>query len=354
MTASKIEWTDRSDWNPVRGCTRVTEACVNCYAEIMAARFSNPGMWGHGFAEIVQLPGGGIDHRWTGKVELQHDRLLKPLTWRKPAKVFPNSTSDFFHEKLPFEHIDKLFAVMALTPHLTYQVLTKRPERMREYITPARAHPVCLEALGLTLEAHQRDSKSTVGTGVMLQGDIAHLQQWPLPNVWLGTSVHDQASADEFIPHLLATPAAVRFISAEPLLGPVSLRWAKWDDWKDKAGKRRRTVDHLDGARMLDWVIAGGESGPGARPMHTQWVRDLRDECVEAQVPFFFKQHGEWVSISFDDLASEEIESEEIQEKIAGFIDQPMRRVGKKAAGRLLDGKEHNGFPVLRAGAEAA
>lgn len=362
MTASKIEWTGRSDWNPVRGCSRVTEACVNCYAEIMAARFSKPGMWGHGFAKMVTLPDSSVDHRWTGKVELQEDRLTIPLRWRKPSLVFPNSTSDFFHEKLSFSAIDRLHATMALTPHLTYQILTKRPARAREYYSD-RATPDRVKVEMWKLSERRTD---------YLHGG------WPLRNIWLGTSVHDQESANEFIPQLLNTPVALRFISAEPLLGPIDLMML------GKGGPK--IIDALqgcigtsvgdgeyDGAQpcaKLGWVITGGESGHHARPMHPDWARSLRDQCKDAGVPFFFKQWGEWLPwnhfrisgiedgepdqptrFSTKQWIGDRWEDEGYPSWIDssdGAIDddQCVGRVGKDKSGAILDGVEHKNFPA--------
>jgi protein gp37 len=324
---STIEWLNRpgtkpASWNPVRGCTRVSEGCVNCYAETMAARFSDPGMWGHGFAETVKKPGGGSVRRWTGKVELVEDRLTEPLRWRSPRTIFVNSTSDLFHERLPDEAIDRVFAVMALCPQHTFLVLTKRPERMRVYLA------------GMT------------GVRTYLAG-----KRWPLPNVWLGTSVEDQATADERIPHLLATPAAIRFASAEPLLGPIDFRLhqigeTRIDSLFGRVQTRQRYPDGGTGdysvpepyPARLDWIIVGGESGPGARPMHPDWARSIRDQCQAAGVPFFFKQWGAWAP-----------------HRAAGIYERARRLdytdgtslicVGKLAAGRLLDGWEWSDWP---------
>ena len=276
---TKIEWTDAT-WNPIRGCTRVSEGCRHCYAEVMAGRFSDPGQWGHGLAQRVALPGGGTDHRWTGKVELVDAALDLPLRWRSPRRIFVNSTSDLFHEKVLDEWIDRVFAVMALAPQHRFQVLTKRPERMRDYL----GHKVT--PYNVLYEAIARNSS-----------DLS--ESWPLRNVWLGTSIEDQATADDRIPHLLATPAAVRFISAEPLLGPVDLRLIviKPSDAPER-GKPPVSINALKGwyggadhdPARIHWTIVGGESGPGARPMHPDWARSLRDQCQAAGVPFFMKQ----------------------------------------------------------------
>lgn len=280
MTGGTIEWTDRSDWNPIRGCTRKNEACVNCYAEILAARFSQPGGWGEGYAHIVQTPN-GPDHRWTGKVELIEERLTIPLKWKKPARCFPSSTSDFFHESLSDSDIDRLFAVMALSPGITFQVLTKRWDRMRRYLS-ARPEERIDAAMNALAPDHWCNRH--------LEDDL------PLANVWLGVSVHDQQSANEAVPALCATPAAIRFASYEPALGPVdwtamsigtsggvffdSLLGHEWDD----LGLRGDPIP------TLDLIIAGDESGHGKRPANSDWYRQTRDQCADSHTAFFLKQ----------------------------------------------------------------
>ena len=275
-----IEWTDAT-WNPIRGCTRVSEGCRNCYAEIMAARFSDPGQWGHGLARRVTLPDGTTDHRWTGKLQLIDAQLDLPLRWPRPRRIFVNSTSDLFHESVPDEWIDRVFAVMALAPQHTFQVLTKRLERMREYVAKHDCSKPGDRITDLAFSMNRRVR------GYRGSGGSAH---WPFFNVWLGTSVEDQATADTRIPHLLATPAAIRFISAEPLLGPVDI--TKWlhdstcNDWPGTCICSDPREDHIN------WVIAGGESGPGARvwPGLEDAARSLRDQCRSAGVAFFMKQ----------------------------------------------------------------
>jgi protein gp37 len=282
----KIAWTDRSDWNPLRGCTRVSEGCRHCYAEAIAARFSGPGQPFEGFAEKTTN-----GPRWTGKIALMEDRLTLPLKWRKPAKIFVNSASDLFHENVPDEWIDRIFAVMALAPQHSFQVLTKRPKRMRAYFErwpdgAARFHHVAGEA-------YKIDPSLPHGAN----GWVWDLQKrWPLPNVWLGVTAEDQERADERIPELLATPAARRFVSVEPMLGPVDLTEIVI---RHRVGEQHINALHCEedpedcgeiGPATLDWVIVGGESGPGSRPMHPQWARDLRDQCQAAGTAFFMKQ----------------------------------------------------------------
>jgi len=270
-----ITWTDRT-WNPVRGCSRISPGCVNCYAETIAARFSaGPEYSGWESGDKLETPAQPFHlyvarnksgSKWTGKVDLIEDKLLEPLSWRKPCRVFVNSMSDLFHENLPDEAIDRVFAVMALTPHITYQVLTKRADRMQKYFE--KTHQGCPDEQGRTLTLPKklciRDAMNALGKGFHLAPD------WPLPNVWLGVSVEDQQRADERIPDLQATPAAVRFISQEPQL-------------------ERIVHKSLDG---IDWLIIGGESGPGARPFDIEWARSSIRQSREAGVAPFFKQAG--------------------------------------------------------------
>lgn len=303
MTTTTIEWTDRS-WNPVRGCERVSPGCESCYAEVMAARFSDEGMWGHGFA--VRTPAGG---RWTRKVAPVPEKLAEPLRWKKPSKVFVNSTSDLFHDDVPFEFIAAVFGVMAACPQHTFQILTKRPGRMAEFFAWAstRASPAGDLVQGLW---HVGADFKMPGTryGVLpddLGVPVPDGIPWPLPNVWLGVSVEDQKRADERIPHLLKVPAVVRFLSVEPQIGPVDLSKAgalgcdcppfERDDGEIEDRCSGRCVfmrSAIDKMRRVDWVIVGGESGPGARPFDLAWARSIVAQCKAAGVAVFFKQAG--------------------------------------------------------------
>jgi protein gp37 len=269
---SSIEWTDRT-WNPVRGCSRVSQGCRNCYAERVAYRFSGAGMPYEGLARKVNGHAS-----WTGV--LRHptaDELLQPLSWRKPSRIFVNSMSDLFHEALP----DEVFAVMALAQRHTFQVLTKRPQRMltylRDSVRPSRIDDAMLRAM--ETPAYPGDYSRPCLVQKHLPGG---LEGWPLPNVWLGVSVEDQGTADARIPLLLETPAAVRFVSAEPLLAPLNL--AVWLPVE--------TIGGVEFETWLDWVIVGGESGPGARPCEVAWVDAVVRQCRAAEVPVFVKQLG--------------------------------------------------------------
>ena len=337
-----IEWTE-STWNPVTGCTKVSQGCKHCYAERVFPRAYS--------AATVMDEGGERPRRFTD-VLMHFDRLDQPLRWQRPRLIFVNSMSDLFHEQLPSRLIDRVFDVMSATPQHRYQVLTKRAERMADY----------------------------------LHGRL------PLPNVWLGVSVEDQAAADERIPLLLETPAALRFLSCEPLLGPLNLYNVERRELTGY-GASQLYVNALTGAHGgivlprgsgpisdrgpapypvtnrtiayevssaptlppllpgLDWVIVGGESGPKARPMRPDWARGLRDQCAAAGVPFFFKQWGEWgrpsTPADFAALARGEGYGGALGASGA-FEDRggALVRMGKARAGKLLDGRVHAEFPA--------
>lgn len=268
---SRIEWTSET-WNPVTGCTRASEGCDNCYAVTMTRRLAAMGS-----PKYIGLINEGKTH-FNGVVKCHEDALTIPFKWKKPLMCFVNSMSDLFHKEVPFEFIDKVFAVMALTPHITYQVLTKRPERMAEYLNH-HADQSDIGALAMTVGLPENVSR-ILDYDALSWGDIPG-NTWPLPNVWLGTSVENQAAAEERIPHLLQCPAAVRFLSCEPLIGMLRLD---------------RVIDDEMGAywNVLDmgihWVIAGGESGAKKRPFNLEWFYSLKDQCKSAGVPFFMKQ----------------------------------------------------------------
>jgi protein gp37 len=280
---TSIEWTDYN-WNFLRGCSRVSEGCRNCYAEGIAARFSGPGMAYEGLAQMVNGK-----PRWTGEISYHEDILLAALRWKKPRRVFVNSMSDLFHEKVSDEILDKAFAVMALTPQHTYQILTKRPERMREYFEKAKQTPAGTLRPEFWRRWHVWKEMQNLPNGIHRHFAWGAFEQpqiigeWPLPNVWLGVSVEDQKTADERIPLLLQTPAAVRWISAEPLLGPVDLNLSV-----EFIGGSVERYDKFDNF----WVVVGGESGPNARPFDVVWARDIVKQSRAAGVPVFVKQIG--------------------------------------------------------------
>ncbi len=278
MRAPRIEWTDAT-WNPVRGCSRVSEGCRNCYAERYAARFSKPrgarvdGTPRSPFRGFARMTPQGP--RWTGRVELIPSKLDEPLHWRKPRRVFANSMSDLFHEGLPDEVIDRVFAVMALARKHTFQILTKRPERMLAWSRANNRDANVVRWMN-TMDPFHRYSVHSLG------GSIG--QTWPLPNIWLGVSVENRATLRR-IYDLQATPAAKRFISVEPMLEEISFT----DGPADAENSTMGEWSLLDG---IDWVIVGGESGPGARPCDVAWIRSVVRQCREAGAACFVKQFG--------------------------------------------------------------
>lgn len=307
---SKIEWCD-SSWNPIRGCTKISQGCKNCYAETFAERWR--GVPGHPFEQ-------GFD------LKLIPHKLGEPVKWKEPKRIFVNSMSDLFHDGVPFEYICKVFAVMGIENRHTYQILTKRPERMREFMTGKDRHKEILEAY------FELNSQKVLKT-TMVDGRGGW---FPLENVWLGTSV-ENADVLHRIDTLRQTPAALRFLSIEPLLGPL--------------GKL-----NLEG---IGWVIVGGESGPGARPMHPDWVREIRDQCQAAGVSFFFKQWGEWIPSGqrLDGIVNPRAIFGDAFPAKKGKTNWPVHeferdllisfKIGKKLTGRLLDGREWNEMPQL-------
>ncbi len=351
-----IEWTEAT-WNPITGCSVTSPGCASCYAMLLAGtRLSNiPSRAG-----LTQPSKAGPV--WTGEVRFNEQWLDQPLRWKRPRMIFVCAHSDLFHESVPDAWIDCVFAVMALCPQHTFQVLTKRSARMRDYFRETTGWRARIA------ELLNESKPSPLWNGNVYHGwQNLHGRPDGLPNVWLGVSVEDQQRADERIPDLLATPAAVHWISAEPLLGPVNL-----EEWLICPNAREGlSMDPSTGAYEccsrcdwtgfvggLDWVVAGGESGQGARPMHPDWACALRDQCAAADVPFFFKQWGEFAPgetagaflnpekpargfTLFDNRWSE------CWSEVDGHRDDEpdVYRLGKKRAGRLLDGVEHNGMP---------
>lgn len=306
MADTKIEWTDKT-WNPTRGCGIVSPGCKHCYAMRQAHRFSGPG---GPYEGLTVLGSGGPE--WTGEVRLIPEKLDEPLGWRKGVRIFVNSQSDLFHGVLSNADIADVFGVMVACPHHTFQILTKRAGRLPDWFEWAAGFRSVAPCWWRQMVGH---AAQTAGSDRLRRAArSAALPPWPLPNVWIGVSVESQTFAEKRIPRLLETPAAVRFLSCEPLLGPLDLT-----PWLSR----------------LDWVIAGGESGPGARPMHPDWVRSIRDQCAIAGVPFHFKQWGEFrphggggpKAVQFGDGVS-------------------VAKLGKKEAGRTLDGREWDQFPA--------
>ncbi|WP_430470036.1 phage Gp37/Gp68 family protein [Thalassospira lucentensis] len=350
---TKIEWTKRPgtigvSWNPLRVrnletggighfCEKVSAGCKNCYAETFQKRFQNPIRYAAQDADQVE-------------VFLDEKTLLEPLKWKKPRTAFVCSQTDIFLRHYSDEMICKVFAVMALCPLDTLIVLTKRPERAKLFLQSEQMQ----EQIGQMMR--EIDPGATCYDCPDLDGI------WPLRNVWLGTSVEDQATANERIPLLLQTPASLRFISAEPLLGPIDLNDIV-TEMSDGTTDHFDALDHIEAAMFkddpnglpaLDWVIAGGESGNNARPMHPAWDRSLRDQCNTAGVPFFLKQRGSTAPLSKSLPVSESSTELTVwpdgttgkgRAEDHGGEGQIFYRTTKKAAGRLLDGVEHTAWP---------
>lgn len=344
---TKIEWTDAT-WNPITGCSVTSPGCKHCYAmQLAGTRLKHH----ESCAGLTQDTSAGPV--WTGEVRLNEQWLYQPIAWGKPRMIFVCAHSDLFHESVPDEWIDTVLGIMWSClygrdekPSHIFQILTKRASRMRRYFSTDRREAWARAAVHY-------------GGGIDPDGIYAQVMraEGPHPRIWLGVSVEDQKRADERIPDLLATPAAVRWVSAEPLLGPVDLSFHIFSEptgnFRTNAGKRQMELRKpADGG--LHWVVVGGESGPNARPMHPHWARDLRDQCAAAGVPFLFKQWGQWspgnihvpigtVAVTLERSGAARSWPPSFDEKSGAWC---MHKVGKKAAGRQLDGVQHDGYPM--------
>lgn len=290
--STKIEWCEET-WSPVIGCSKVGPACLNCYAARMATRLAaNP--------QTPDYKGIAAGGEWSGEARCLPHRLGQPLRWRKARRIFVCSMSDLFHPSVPFEFIAAIFSVMAACPQHEWMILTKRPERMRAWFAWANYHYDGMNTTESVFDAKTRDEM----TKLWVDRDLGNLP-WPLPNVMLGATIWDQSSADSAIPVLLDTPAEKRFVSVEPMLGEIDIRYPRsiWPKGPDYCCSGRDcgclgiptepplTID-LNGNR-IDLVIAGAETGPGKRPMGINWVRNLRDQCVDLGTSFFFKKDSD-------------------------------------------------------------
>lgn len=306
-----ISWTDAT-WNPLRGCSKVSAGCKNCYAETMAARFSGPGMPYEGTIR---------DGRWNGSIRLVPEKLSDPLRWKRPRRIFVSSVSDMFHDGVPFEYVAAVFGVMAACPQHTFQVLTKRPARAVEFFAWC-AEKVALDAndesfytvvmqqtARLLPESESQRWENRIYEGGFANRDDIGDEEWPLPNVHLGVSVEDQATADERIPILLQCPAAVRWVSYEPALAAVDftrITVVKSDVQFQPGVYLNALTGHVAGPDDVidraDWIVVGGESGPNARPFDVAWARSTVAQCKAAGVACFVKQMGANVELSPDEM----------------------------------------------------
>ena len=324
---TSIEWC-HATINAISGCTPVSPGCTNCYA-MRAGAMHRPH---HPSTGLTQPTKAG--HVWTGAVRLNEAALVKPLAWRQPRRIFWNAHGDPWHESVPIEWVDREMAIAALTPQHRHLFLTKRSRGMLRYFTNPDTPERILEA------AKQL-------------GGLPTSWNWPLPNAWLGVSVEDQQRADESVYDLLQTPAAIRFLSAEPLLGPLDLTAVAYRPSfaSTHFNALRR---HVRQETALDWVILGGESGP--RPMHPNWARSLLRQCNTARVPFLFKQWGDWLEhevacdILGDDnpmLSDGQVRNKGKRGDLLVMDGKTFIRVGKKAAGRTLDHVIWDQYPEL-------
>lgn len=351
-----ISWTD-STWNCLRGCTRVSEGCRNCYAESTAYRFSGEGLPYEGLAV---LKNGHAS--WTGKVDWIGEHWEDPLRWTRPRRIFVNSMSDLFHENVPNLWIDNMIAVMqhAQSRGHIFQILTKRPQRMLDYFSDPNLYSrlmVCVDAV----RGHWPK---------MPVIPFSDPVKFPLKNVWLGVSTENQKAADERVPLLVATPAAVRFISAEPLLGPIDFEYPKtlYPDGPPMCCSGTAQMECGCGGKPTEppllWginqIIVGGESGHHARPMMSNWAGDIERQCRDWRVSFFFKQNGEYVDAGHEEFGRlpagplKYLRSDGTEWPI-GSVPQDedadvntMKRVGRKRAGDTLYGKTYHEFPEAR------
>lgn len=348
---SNIEWTDKT-WEVTAGCTKVSRGCTHCYAETLvgtrlAGVARKRAATGQANGSPIDLHLDVVNNRgqWNGNVVTLEANLGQPLRRREPTTYFVNSRSDLFHPDVPFEFIDRVFAVMALCPRHTFQVLTKRPERMAEYLSAF----ACASNITTDDGEYVDDPRGLemieriewVGASMIENGDEWHINSWPLPNVWLGTSVEDHAAAELRIPHLLRCPAAVRFLSCEPLLGPLALPAEALGIRHQASGSEPNAQCPMPDA-SLHWVIVGGESGSGARPCEVAWIRSVVEQCKVAGVACFVKQLGANPSATLAETGTDEtdhdnIERLELRDKKGGDpgewpVDLVVREVPEKMA----------------------
>lgn len=352
-----IQWTDHT-FNPWEGCTKVSPGCAHCYAETRNKRFAGGANWGKGAPRRrTSVSNWNMPLKWDRDARGEGKATLECPSCRAPWKdcecgfaqrnprVFCASLADWLDDEVPIEWLADLLELIRKTLNLDWQLLTKRPENWAKRIEAAQGWHF------------DHGDRNVAG---WLWDWLKHRK--PPANVWIGTTVEDQQRADERIPLLLSIPAKVRFLSCEPLLGPLDLRAQGWLATVYQSGGREEPVEYDLGRGGIDWVICGGESGPGARPMHPDWARSLRNQCKDAVVAFFFKQWGEWVKYidrDNDDPAWQQNYSRISNSDTFQFINlaggsgfhgerlHVMQRVGKIAAGRIIDGTEHNDFPTI-------
>lgn len=288
MASTKIQWATKV-WNPVTGCDKISEGCANCYADKFAKR-------------LQKNPNEDISHKYRNgfKVTTHPEALSEPEKWKKPQRVFVCSMGDLFHEDVPFEFITRVFATMLMHPQHTFMLLTKRAQRMKDFID--WVNPTCLIYI---------------------------------KNIWFGVTAENQRRFNERVTILLEIKASLHFVSVEPMLGEIDL---------NKAFILPEVSDGELKNHWLDWVIVGGETGHNARPLNPRWVKSIQEQCQTANIPFFFKQWGEWITID-----RTEVKKHPLNNLKTDLHDHLVyAKVGKKVAGHLIDGKEFKQFPVLK------
>ena len=364
----KIQWLNLpgykgETWNPIAGCTKISEGCENCYAEKMAVRLAamaikhvKPMSVGK-YVKVIQ------GRKWDGNTFMNEEELLIPLSWKQPRVVFVCSMGDLFHENTPFEWVDRVMAIAAVLPSHIFIVLTKRAKRMAEYFGQGKENLVkrwedATYELGIADKNEDPDAAACFLYNRCLSGAKVPSWGWPLSNVWVGVTAENQERANERVPWLLQVPAAVKFVSVEPMLGPVDFEKV---EITKVLGNNAFGLISFSKINHLDWVICGGESGHKARPLHPDWVRGLRDQCGQAGVPFFFKQWGEWIPLDqYNGDERRTVKQENIISmssygdygpflKTDYMIDErnykTICKIGRKAAGNELDGRRWEEYP---------
>lgn len=369
---SKIEWTEKT-WNPIVGCSLVSEGCTNCYAMKMAHRLAGIPAQAAAYGGLTRMreKGGPV---WTGKVNFLEDRLFEPAMNKKPTMYFVNSMSDLFHESLHDEQIAMIFAVMALCPQHTFQVLTKRPQRAAEFLVAwyaqggsridncatwaIRRRPELFLEMEKEMPTYEPlPHLSKVGwkrtdgifpspAGTHMEANWAYCGNIPFDHIWMGVSVENQAAYDQRIEWIWKIPARTIFISFEPLLGPIRLEQASFPQ-HDGTGPGYIPSGAIWG---FDWMIVGGESGPGARPMHPDWVKGLKDAADVAGIPLFFKQWGEYLPHCQADAEgrTDELRTSALREFPSPHHPGKMNsyyKIGKAKAGHQLGSQTYRKFP---------
>lgn len=317
-----IEWTDAT-WNPVTGCVKVSQGCKFCYAKREWPRLA-----------------GNKKSIYAGRkfedVRVHPERLKQPLLWARPRRIFVNSMSDLFQEGVPFDFIDQCFGVMSVCGQHTFQILTKRPERAVEYF---RTNPGERQAAWFTCAVAQLlENKATTEDGAVEVHARKNVPGYPPRNVWIGTSVEDQESADLRVPQLLDVPGRVRFLSIEPLLGPIDFGGDRWINHRDPR-MHERPIERVD------WIIVGGESGGSGRPMASEWVRTIRDQAAAFEIPFFFKQWGEWAPPAQVPDSDKMLVLHTGDVGVGNGSREVVFKFGTRRTGRLLDGQLHDAMP---------